>query len=72
MSQALLAAIVRLCLAAGRPLDDVQQQIILQILTQGSNPLDQLTPEQRSTLLRFIQSQPNLEQFLGTSPQLAE
>ncbi len=63
------------CLAAGCPLDPIQQEILLRALldklAQGeqtesqrtdrsvasTNPLDNLTPEQRRTLLRYIKEQ---------------
>ncbi|MBD2093094.1 hypothetical protein H6F67_24925 [Microcoleus sp. FACHB-1515] len=55
---ALQAAFAR-CEAAGLPLDPQQQQILLSafLTPADSNPLDQLTPDQRSTLLAFVREQ---------------
>lgn len=60
----LLETIIRSCTEAGHPLDEAQRQVILQVLRQSliepptsTNPLDQLTPEQLRSLLRFIQDQ---------------
>ncbi|NEQ25875.1 MAG: hypothetical protein F6K28_43840 [Microcoleus sp. SIO2G3] len=54
---ALQAAFAR-CEAAGRPLDPQQQQILLTALSPAdANPLDDLTPDQRNTLLGFVREQ---------------
>lgn len=71
--EAALQAAFSQCETLGCSLDDQQQQIILQVVasslvnqfngeaveadSNGSNPLDELTSEQRQTLLTFIQSQ---------------
>lgn len=55
---ALQAAFAR-CEAAGLPLDPQQQKILLSALltSANANPLDELTPDQRSILLAFMREQ---------------
>jgi hypothetical protein len=72
--EAALQAAFRQCAATGRPLDAQQQQTILAVVlasvessssTNGvnsSNPLDDLSVEQRQILLQFVQEQESLGQ----------
>ena len=65
--EAFLQAAFRACNAAGYPLSERQKQIAIEVARQLSdtfsncpsvlNPLDELTPEQRQALLRFVKEQ---------------
>ena len=63
--EAVLQAAFRRCRDEGCPLDDRQQQIVLQAIRQlnnvspsaESNPLDELEPEECRALLEFVKEQ---------------
>ncbi|NDJ16836.1 hypothetical protein [Myxacorys almedinensis] len=64
--KALLEHVAQECNAIGHPLDDTQQHILFQVISnwmtktldeQAPNPLSQLTPDQLKLLLRFVQDQ---------------
>lgn len=63
--EAVLQAAFRQCRDLGYPLEERQQQILLQAIRQlgtlsdpdASNPLDQLTPEECVALLEFVKEQ---------------
>lgn len=65
--ETLLEILIRECNLVGHPLDEAQQQVLLQTLSKWFvntapsqvNPLDQLTPDQQQALIRFIQTQQN-------------
>lgn len=56
---ALLETVFQQCESLGHPLDEEQKWILRSTLKEATrtNPLEKLTPEQRTTLLQFAQSQ---------------
>lgn len=70
--EAALKAAFDQCIVANCPLTEVQKQILLEVAlsntlgetanSEETNPLDELTTEERSALLEFVKEQENLNQ----------